>query len=134
VTASSPPRGKEDSQREGGRRTWFVPDGFIPSSSTGEHTSHEAICILNATESDAQISVTFYFESCAPMTAEFTVRSERTRHVRTDDVDTLGVVVPKGVPYAYRLTSSVPVVVQHSRLDTTQAAYTLFTTMGYAED
>ncbi|MBM3891372.1 MAG: hypothetical protein FJ388_19845, partial [Verrucomicrobia bacterium] len=31
-----------------------------------------------------------------------------------------GFEVPAGVPYALRVESDVPVVVQHSRLDTTQ--------------
>jgi hypothetical protein len=118
----------------GGRRTWYVPDGFIPRESTGEYPSHEAICIVNVGDEDAAISVTFYFEDREPLQAEFVVPSQRTRHVRTDDEETLGASVPKGVPYAYRLISSLPVVVQHSRLDTTQPAYTLFTTIGYAED
>ena len=39
----------------------------------------------------------------------------------------------KGVPFAYALESDVPIVVQHSRLDTTAGGYTLFTTIGYSE-
>lgn len=118
----------------GGRRVWYVPDGFIPTESTGDHPSHEAICILNAGDVDAEISVTFYFEDRPPVVADVQVGAERTRHVRTDDVEALGATIPRGVPYAYRLSSSVPVVVQHSRLDTTQPAYTLFTTIGYSEE
>lgn len=118
----------------GGHRIWYVPDGFIPPDSTGEHTSHEAICVLNVGGETAEISVTFYFQDRAPFEATFEVPAQRTRHVHTDDATTLGANMPKGVPYAYRLTSSVPVIVQHSRLDTTQPAYTLFTTIGHPED
>jgi hypothetical protein len=117
----------------GGHRLWYVPDGFIPLESTGGHPSHEAICVLNVGGEDAELEVTFYFEDREPVAARFTVPAERTRHVRTDDVDALGVNLPRGVPYAYRVAASAPVVVQHSRLDTTQPAYTLFTTIGYWE-
>jgi hypothetical protein len=37
------------------------------------------------------------------------------------------------VPYAYTVTSDVPIVLQHSRLDTSAGAYTLFTTLAYGE-
>jgi hypothetical protein len=117
-----------------GHRFWYIPDGFIPTESTGGYTSHEAICVLNAGDTDAEVEVTFYFEDRHPLQARFTVPAERTRHVRTDDVEALGVSLPLGVPYAYRVASSAPVVVQHSRLDTTQPAYSLFTTIGYWED
>lgn len=118
----------------GGMRVWYVPDGFIPPDSTGGHQSHEAICLLNVHDEDATVTATFYFEDREPIDARFVVPARRTRHVRTDDVDTLGVTIAKGVPYAYRLVASAPVVLQHSRLDTTQPAYTLFTTVGYPED
>ena len=41
-----------------------------------------------------------------------------------------GVELPRGVPYAYEIESDVPIVVQHSRLDTS-GGYTLFTTVAY---
>ena len=50
-----------------------------------------------------------------------TVGAGRTRHIRFDKPEQLGGFrVPAGVPYALRVESDVPVVVQHSRLDTTQ--------------
>jgi hypothetical protein len=44
-----------------------------------------------------------------------------------------GVELPRGVPYAYEVESDEPVVLQHSRLDTTAGGYTLFTTIAYGE-
>ena len=41
--------------------------------------------------------------------------------------------LPRGVPYAYAVESDEPVVLQHSRLDTSAGAYTLFTTIAYGE-
>ena len=44
-----------------------------------------------------------------------------------------GVELPRGVPFAYAVESDEPVVLQHSRLDTSAGAYTLFTTIAYGE-
>jgi hypothetical protein len=118
----------------GGRTTWYVPDGYLPAQSTGGQPSHEAICVLNTGAEDARLTVTFYFEDRDPQTVDLVVGAERTWHVRLDRLGEHGLTLPTGVPYAYRVVSSVPVVVQHSRLDTTQPAYSLFTTMAYPED
>ena len=53
--------------------------------------------------------------------------------MRLDRADELGVELPRGTPFAYAVESDVPVVLQHSRLDTTAGAYTLFTTIAYSE-
>ncbi len=113
-----------------GARVWLVPDGFIPEGSTGVHESHEAICVLNTSAEQARLSISFYFEDRAPLKdVVVTVPPERTRHIRTDRMD--GVEIPRGVPYAVRVESSVPVTVQCSRMDTTQAALSLMTAMAY---
>lgn len=41
--------------------------------------------------------------------------------------------LPVGVPYAIKVESDAPVAVLHSRLDATQPAPALFTTMTYPE-
>jgi hypothetical protein len=41
------------------------------------------------------------------------------------------VEIPRGVPYAIRIESSVPVTVQYSRMDTTQPALSLMTAIAY---
>jgi len=96
--------------------------------------SHEAACLLNATDDDARIRFTFYFEDREPLgPVELTVQARRTWHVRLDDPDALGgISIPRDVPYAYTVESDVPVVLQHSRLDTS-AGYSLFTTLAYGE-
>jgi hypothetical protein len=114
-----------------GARVWLVPDGFIPEESSGSQESHEAICVLNTSEEEeARLSVSFYFEDREPIKdVEVVVPAERTLHVRTNRLR--GAEVPRGVPYAMRVESSVPVVVQSSRMDTTQAALSLMTAMAY---
>ncbi|MGB3680901.1 MAG: sensory rhodopsin transducer [Rubrobacteraceae bacterium] len=116
-----------------GACVWIIPDGFLPEESSGTQESHEAICILNTSGEEAQLRVSFYFEDRDPIKdVQVTVPSERTRHVRLDLPEHLdGVSIPRGVPYALRVESSVPVTVQHSRMDTSQAALTLMTTMAH---
>ncbi len=59
----------------------------------------------------------------------------RTHHIRLDRlISEDGREIPRGVPYAVLVESSVPVVVQYSRLDTAQSELALMTTMAYAVD
>ena len=121
-----------------GARYWYIPDTYLPEpiAADGPYKGHEAVCILNVTEQDAQIELNFYFEDRAPVKGiRIVVPAERTHHVRLDRPDQIGgFVVPIGVPYAIRLQSDVPVIVQYSRLDTTQIQATLMTTIAYPVD
>jgi hypothetical protein len=113
-----------------GAHVWLIPDGFIPEESSGTQESHEAICVLNTSAEEARLSISFYFEDREPVKdVEVIVPADRTRHIRTDRLD--GAEIPRGVPYAIRVESSVPVVVQCSRMDTTQAALSLMSTMAH---
>ena len=117
-----------------GRNRWYVPDGYLPAESSHGLESHEAACMLNVSEDDATVEFTFYFEDREPIAAPaIPLAARRTRHVRLDRVDEIGVELPKGVPFAYAAISDVPIVLQHSRLDTTAGGYTLFTTIAYSE-
>ena len=120
--------------RAEGARVWLIPDGYIPERSTGDLKSHESTCVLNAAAQEARLSISFYFEDRDPITdVRVVVPPERTRHTRTDLPEHLnGVAVPVGIPYAVRVESSVPISVQHSRLDTSQEALALMTTLAYA--
>ena len=117
-----------------GHTTWYIPDGYLPPDSVpGELVSHESVCVLNVTDNDAHVVLTFYFEDREPLRdVRCDVPAERTIHIRLDKPEmTGGVKVPVGVPYALRLESDVPVIVQQSRLDVTQPALALMTTMAF---
>jgi hypothetical protein len=118
-----------------GKNRWFIPDAFLPAHSSRGFTSHESACVLNVTDQKALLRFTFFFENRATLgPVDLTLEARRTRHVRLDDPHAIGgLVLPRGVPYAYMLESSVPVVLQHSRLDTSAGAYALFTTIAYGE-
>ncbi|MNW17985.1 Anabaena sensory rhodopsin transducer [compost metagenome] len=57
--------------------------------------------------------------------------AKRTKHIRTNSLIKDGVGIPVGVPYAMEVESNVPVIVQYSRLDSTQAENSLMTTIAY---
>ena len=69
-----------------GRTRWAIAEGFIPGKSHGpapEMISHEACCILNASEKDAHVTITVFFEDrdrAGPY--NFEIPSRRTRHRR----------------------------------------------------
>jgi hypothetical protein len=117
-----------------GRRIWAIAEGYIPPSSTGssrELTSHETICILNAGLEEARIEITIYFADRPPVGPYvFTIEGERTRHLRFNDF-TSPEPVPKGTDYSSVILSNVPIVVQHTRLDTRQPALALLSTMAF---
>jgi hypothetical protein len=120
-----------------GAHVWLIPDGYLPetgpSDLAGGQVSHEAICVLNSGTQDATLRVTFYFEDRPPVRdVHVVVPAERTRHIRTDQPEQLGGhTLPRGVPYAVRVASDQPVVVQHSRLDTSAPALALMTTLAH---
>ena len=117
-----------------GSMAWYIPDCYWPEhTSPGAYVSHEAICVLNAGNLDARLRITLYFEDREPMEG-FAAQcgARRTNHVRLDQLrNEAGQSVPCGVPYAAMVESDVPVIVQYSRCDTTQAPLTLMTTVAY---
>jgi hypothetical protein len=119
----------------GGRRRWYVPDAFLPAESSHGVVSHESACLLNTGERDARLELTFFFEDREPVgPVELELPARRTRHIRLNEPSALGgVELPLGVPFAYCVESDVPIVLQHSRLDTSAGAYTLFTTIAYGD-
>lgn len=116
-----------------GKKEWLIADGFMSSTASGEYVSHEAVCVLNMTDSDAHIELTVYFEDREPMTGLTAVcGARRTNHIRLDRIRTAsGDAIPHDVPYAVRVLSDQPVIVQHSRMDVSQPAMTLMTTIAY---
>ncbi|MES2755298.1 MAG: sensory rhodopsin transducer [Pseudomonadota bacterium] len=118
-----------------GRTLWAIPEGFIPSESVSGADrpllSHEAACILNAGDRDAEIEIMLYFVDREPVGPyRLTVPARRTFHQRFNEL-TDPEPVPLDTDYASVITSSAPIVVQHTRLDSRQAQFALMTTMAY---
>ena len=120
-----------------GRKTWAIPNGYIPTESTGPApalTSHEACSILNASPQDAQIEITIFFEDRDPAGPyHFPVAAHRTRHLRFNDFKHPE-RIPRDTPYASLIQSNVPIVVQYTRLDSRQPANALLSTIAFPVD
>jgi hypothetical protein len=115
-----------------GEKNWYIPDGFIPPDSTGALISHEAVCVLNCSSEEALIRFTIYFEDREPIEdVVVVVPGRRTKHIRTSSLMKEGASIPIGVPYAIEVQSDIPIIVQYSRLDSTQAENTLMSTMAF---
>lgn len=118
-----------------GARRWAIAEGYIPEFGTGpepEMTSHETACILNAGSEDAHVTITILFSERDPAGPyEVVVPARRTRHVRFNDLDNPE-PIPKATDYASVIESDVPVVVQHTRLDSRQEANALLTTIAFS--
>ncbi len=118
-----------------GRTCWAIPEGFIPSESlpgAGRPLlSREAACILDAGEADAHVEIMLYFVDRAPVGPyRLTVASERTLHLRFNALSDPG-PVPRDTDYASVLRSDVPVVVQHTRLDSRRSQIALMSTIAF---
>ena len=119
-----------------GRRRWAIAEGYIPEWSQGpapQLESHETACILNTSDEDAEVSITVFFADREPVGPyRLTVERRRTRHLRFNELREPE-PIPRGVDYASVIESSVPIVVQHTRLDSRQDANALITTIAYGE-
>jgi hypothetical protein len=113
------------------RLRWFVPDAFIPPSSTAPEVSHESICVLNREAEAATFIITAYFADRDPeQSLPITVPGRRALHLRTDVPDAVGTLrIERGVPYGLEIESDADLHIQYSRLDTTQPAYSLMTAL-----
>lgn len=112
-----------------------IAEGYIPSWSNGpkpQFTSHETACLLNASENDAYVEITIFFSDRDPVGPYLiVVPAQRTKHLRFNDL-TEPEPIPHDTDYSSVITSDVPIVVQHTRLDSRQAENALLTTIAYA--
>jgi hypothetical protein len=121
-----------------GYRRWAIAEGFIPGESASDDDptleSHESACILNATNDDAHVSLTVFFTDRDPAGPyAIAVPARRSVHVRFNDL-TDPEPLPRDTDYASVLESDVPIVVQHTRLDTRRVEKALLSTIAYAGD
>jgi hypothetical protein len=117
-----------------GSKIWVIPGGFIPAYSRGEPPhmiSHETASILNVTDSEAHLEITIYFEDKEPVGPyKFIVPARRTNHIRFNDLNNPS--IPTNTNYASVISSNVPIIVQHTRLDTRESANAIFSTVAYS--
>ncbi len=115
-----------------GKCAWMIPEGYIPSRGLESEAleSHETLCVLNAGGEEANLEITLYFGDREPLGPyRRSVPARRTRHFRTNDF--ADPEVPRDTDYASVVVSDVPVVVQHSRLDSRRESFALLSTMAF---
>lgn len=118
-----------------GARRWVIPEGFIPSRSMANADraliSHEAFCVLNAGDADANITVTLFFTDREPVGPyRMTIGARRTCHFRFNELEEPE-KMPLDTDYASVIESDVPIIVQHTRLDSRAAEIALLSTIAY---
>jgi hypothetical protein len=119
-----------------GKTRWAIAEGYIPAWSSDESReleSHETACLLNAGSKDAHVAITiFYAERDPTGPYEVTVPAGRTLHLRFNDLREPE-PIPKGTDFSSVIESDVPIVVQHTRLDSRTTEAALMTTSAYGE-
>jgi len=121
---------------EVGRKLWAIAEGYIPSGSCSTDRaliSHETACILNAGDREAHVTITIYFvdrEPAGPF--RIVVPARRTCHLRFNDLKDPE-PIPRDTDYSSVFEADVPIVVQHTRLDSRCAEISLLSTIAYAQ-
>lgn len=115
-------------------KVWAFAAGDIPLRSTGREpmfTSHDKIAILNFSDEDAKVNLTIFYSDSPPVEGyTIEVKARRVRKIRFNDlVDPLP--LPLATPYGFELRSTVGIVVQFSRMNTSLANVTSFCATPY---
>jgi hypothetical protein len=118
-----------------GMKRWAIACGHIPLRSHGAEpraTSRDELCVLNAGKRAAKVTLTIYYADRPPAGPyRLSVGAERVRHVRFNDlIDPEP--LPLDTPYAALIRANVPIVVQFSRSDTSQAENAISTSLAFA--
>lgn len=118
-----------------GHTRWAIPEGHIPPYGLGGDRaleSHETACLLNSADADAHVAITVFFADREPAGPyRVTVPARRTLHLRFNDLSDPE-RIPPGTDYSSVIESDVPIVVQHTRLDSRRAEIALLTTIAFA--
>jgi hypothetical protein len=119
-----------------GHTVWAVPGGHIPLYSTGhepERTSRDELSLLNTSDKVAQVDLTIFYTDREPIGPyQLMVPARRVRQVRLNDlIDPEA--IPLDTPYAAVLIATVPIVVQFTRMDSSQANNAMASTIAYSD-
>jgi hypothetical protein len=117
-----------------GVREWAIAEGYIPAESHGpepQMLSHETVCLLNASDQDAHVEITIYYKDREPAGPyKIIVPARRTLHVRFNNLNDPE-PIPRDTDFSSVIRSDVPIVAQHTRLDSRQAENALLSTVAY---
>ncbi len=117
-----------------GKKVWIVAEGYIPASSNGpapEMISHESVSVLNTSDQETELRITIFYTDKEPVGPYvLTVPARRSKHIRYNDLKDPE-PIPVATEYSSLIEADVPVVVQHTRLDSRQSENALLSTIAY---
>lgn len=120
-----------------GKRRWAIAEGYIPSGSVSQDpafVSHETACILNAGDTAARLRILVFFKDRSPAGPyKLIIPARRTLHLRFNDLNDPE-QIPRDTDYASVIESDVPIVVQHTRLDSRKSELSLMSTTAFGSD
>jgi hypothetical protein len=101
-----------------GKKTWVFADGDMPPKGDSEPFGHEALMVVNHSDTEAHLELEVLFEDAEPVQdLRLSVPPRRVKCFRMDmPVGEKGYEIPFG-QYAVVLRSDVPVVCLYGRLD-----------------
>lgn len=115
-----------------GKKIWVIAEGYIPepgNDTRPELASHEMACI---SDKKTHVQIFIYYANREPLGPfPITVPPKRTKHVKFNDLKDLE-EIPVKTEYASLIVSDISIVVQHTRLDSRQAANAIMSTIAYA--
>ncbi len=94
--------------------------------------SHETACLLNAGDATAHVRITVFYADREPVVYAVTIDPRRTLHLRFNDLKDPA-PIPRDTAYSSVFESDMPIVVQHTRLNSRRAEVSLLSTIAYAE-
>ncbi|MCI0485851.1 MAG: sensory rhodopsin transducer [Blastocatellia bacterium] len=107
-----------------GRTRWAIAEGYIHGWSNGpepQRLDHETVCLLNTSQQDAHVEITIFYYDRDPIGPyRVTVPALRTLRVRLDELNDPEPIA-RDSDYASLIESDVPIVVQHTWLDSGRA-------------
>lgn len=119
-----------------GKKIWVIAEGFIPAddeTKDDKFISHETACILNPNKEEAEIEITVYYTDKDPI-GPYKVRlaGERTIHLRFNDLNEPA-RLPRDTDFSSVIRSNLPIVVQHTRLDSRKSDIALLSTLAFGQ-
>jgi len=118
-----------------GHRRWAIAEGWIPSQSSFSDpalVSHETACLLNAGDATAHVRIAVFYADREPVVYAVTIGPRRTLHLRFNDLSDPE-PIPRDTAYSSVIEADVPIVVQHTRLDSRRAELSLLSTIAYGQ-
>lgn len=117
-----------------GKRIWIFPDGDLPEKDEkSRFEAHEALMVLNTSDDDAQLSLSFYFSDKDPLEGiAQSVKAKRVKCIRMDHPEEIGGIrLPYRTQYALRVESDVEIVATFGRLDTASEKMAFYSAAWY---